>query len=96
MTAAAMTEGIINKYSAGEPLNQDLYSMSEDAISKSGAQRLPRNLLEAIEILHSDELARTVLGDAMLESFLHYKTDEWERYHQAVTDWEVEEYLRLY
>ena len=96
MTAAAMTEGIINKYSAGEPLNQDLYSMSEDAINKSGAQRLPRNLLEAIEILHSDELARTVLGDAMLESFLHYKTDEWERYHQAVTDWEVEEYLRLY
>jgi glutamine synthetase len=96
MTAAAMTEGIINKYSAGEPLNQDLYSMSEDAINKSGAQRLPRNLLEAIEILHSDELARTVLGGAMLESFLHYKTDEWERYHQAVTDWEVEEYLRLY
>ena len=70
--------------------------MSEDAINKSGAQRLPRNLLEAIEILHSDELARTVLGDAMPESFLHYKTDEWERYHQAVTDWEVEEYLRLY
>ncbi len=70
--------------------------MSEDAINKSGAQRLPRNLLEAIEILRSDELARTVIGDAMLESFLHYKTDEWERYHQAVTDWEVEEYLRLY
>ena len=61
MTAAAMTEGIINKYSAGEPLNQDLYSMSEDAIKKSGAQRLPRNLLEAIEILRSDELARPFL-----------------------------------
>jgi len=96
MTAAAMTEGIVNSYSPGEPLNQDLYSMSEDEIAKSGAQRLPRNLLEAIEILRADELARNVLGDAMLDSFLHYKTDEWERYHQAVTDWEVEEYLRLY
>jgi glutamine synthetase len=96
MTAAAMSEGIVNKYSAGEPLNQDLYSMSEDAITKSGAQRLPRNLLEAIEILRTDELARSALGDSMVNSFLHYKMDEWERYHQAVTDWEVEEYLRLY
>ena len=24
------------------------------------------------------------------------KNDEWERYHQAVTDWEVKEYLRLF
>ena len=37
-----------------------------------------------------------VLGPAMLNSFLRYKVDEWERYHQAVTDWEVQEYLRLY
>ncbi|MBC8220597.1 MAG: glutamine synthetase, partial [Proteobacteria bacterium] len=96
LTSAALTEGIVNKYTAGEPLNQDLYSMSEDEILKSGTQRLPRNLLEAIEILRSDELARTTRGDTMLNSYLHYKTDEWERYHQAVTDWEVEEYLRLY
>ena len=37
-----------------------------------------------------------VLGPAMMNSFLRYKVDEWERYHQAVTDWEVQEYLRLY
>jgi glutamine synthetase len=41
-------------------------------------------------------LAKAVLGDVMLDSFLKYKADEWERYHQAVTDWEVQEYLRLY
>jgi glutamine synthetase len=96
MTTAAMTEGIVNNYSPGEPLNEDLYSMSKEDLERSGAQQLPRNLLEAIEILRGDELARKVLGVAMINSFLHYKTDEWERYHQAVTDWEVEEYLRLY
>ena len=32
----------------------------------------------------------------MKKSLLAYKNDEWERYHQAVTDWEVKEYLRLY
>ena len=91
-----MTEGIVNNYSPGEPLNEDLYSMSKEDLEHSGAQQLPRNLLEAIEILRGDELAWKVLGVAMINSFLHYKTDEWERYHQAVTDWEVEEYLRLY
>ena len=96
LTTAAMTEGIVNNYSPGEPLNEDLYSMSKEDLERSGAQQLPRNLLEAIEILRGDEFARKVLGVAMIDSFLHYKTDEWERYHQAVTDWEVEEYLRLY
>jgi|TARA_B100001123_G_C15261149_1_gene1006629 glutamine synthetase len=96
LSAAAITEGVVNNYDAGQPLNEDLYSMSEEAIVGSGAQRLPRNLLEAIEILRTDELARKVLGDDMMASYLRYKTDEWERYHQAITDWEVEEYLRLY
>ena len=77
-------------------MNQDLYEMSEEDLVKSGAQRLPRNLLEAIEILRTDKLARKVLGETMMDSYLRYKRDEWERYHQAITDWEVAEYLRLY
>ena len=36
------------------------------------------------------------MGEQMHRSYLHYKVDEWERYHQTVTDWEVQEYLRLY
>ena len=96
MTTAAIVEGIVEKLDPGKPLNQDLYSLTEAEIDASGAQRLPRNLLEAIEILKADKLAKEVLGESMLRSYLHYKTDEWERYHQAVTDWEVEEYLRLF
>ncbi len=96
MSAAAMVEGVASKYDPGKPLNQDLYSMGADEIKASGAQRLPRNLLEAIEILRDDTLAKEVLGEPMLNSYLLYKTDEWERYHQTVTDWEVQEYLRLY
>ena len=43
-----------------------------------------------------DKLIDDVLGAVMKKSLLAYKNDEWERYHQAVTDWEVKEYLRLY
>ena len=44
----------------------------------------------------SKKLSDEVIGPVMKKSFLSYKNDEWERYHQAVTDWEVKEYLRLY
>ena len=37
-----------------------------------------------------------MMGETMHQSYLTYKVDEWERYHQEVTDWEVREYLRLF
>ena len=49
-----------------------------------------------LEALKNDKLSDEVIGSVMKKSLLAYKNDEWERYHQAVTDWEVKEYLRLY
>jgi len=73
-----------------------LYAMSEAELTEAGIRRLPRNLFNAMEALRNDDLAKHVMGPVMCNSFLEYKNDEWERYHQAVTDWEVKEYLRLY
>jgi glutamine synthetase len=96
MTAACTVEGMTERLNPGPPLDQDLYQMTEQEIRDKQIQQLPRNLLEAIEILRADPLAKQVLGERMLNSYLRYKRDEWERYHQTVTDWEVQEYLRLY
>jgi len=96
MTVSAALEGIKNKIDPGKATDRDLYQMTEDEFKKLGIRRLPKNLLQAIEALKNDKLADEVLGSVMKKSFLSYKNDEWERYHQAVTDWEVKEYLRLY
>ena len=96
MTTAAAVAGVTGGIDPGPPFNKDLYTVTDEEIRAGGVQRLPRNLLEATEILKDDPLAAEVLGPAMLNSWVKYKYDEWERYHQAVTDWEVEEYLRLY
>ncbi|MGY8997414.1 MAG: glutamine synthetase family protein, partial [Alphaproteobacteria bacterium] len=96
ISAAAITDGVVNGYDPGRPLNQDLYSLSQKELDESGTQRLPRNLLEATETLRNDDFVRQAMGEQMADSFITYKVDEWERYHQAVTDWEVQEYLRLY
>lgn len=96
MTLGAVLEGIEEKTDPGKPTDFDLYAMSEDALSKAGIRRLPRTLFHAIEALKGDALAEKVMGKVMMNSYVAYKNDEWERYHQAVTDWEVQEYLRLY
>ena len=96
MTTAAAVKGVMEEIDPGPPLNKDLYDLTHEEIVASGGQRLPRHLLEATEILRDDPLAAEVLGSQMMISWLRYKVDEWERYHQTVTDWEVQEYLRLY
>jgi len=96
MTISAAVEGIEKKIHPGDPTDQDLYQMTDAEFKKLGIKRLPKNLLQAIEALKNNKLSDEVLGSIMKKSFLSYKNDEWERYHQAVTDWEVKEYLRLY
>ena len=72
-----------------KPSDIDLYALSNEESKKLGIRRLPRNLFQAIEALKKDKLAEKVMGKVMLNSYVTYKNDEWERYHQAVTDWEI-------
>ncbi len=94
MSLAASVEGIVDKLDPGKSTDEDLYVM--DAERQAALTPLPRNLLVASERLGQSELAKYVLGEQMLNSFIAYKIDEWERYHQSTTDWELQEYLRLY
>jgi len=96
MSLTAAVKGIVNKIDPGPATDRDLYEMTTKEFEELGIRRLPRNLMAATEALRNDDLAESVLGATMLNSYLAYKIDEWERYHQAVTDWEVQEYLRLY
>ncbi|MGB0848915.1 MAG: hypothetical protein ACPGSM_19430, partial [Thiolinea sp.] len=96
MMLAASVDGIVNKIDPGPSLDEDLYVMEDAEKQERALTPLPRNLLEANELLAQSELAKQVLGPVLLNSYLQYKVDEWERYHQTVTDWEVQEYLRLY
>jgi glutamine synthetase len=96
MMLAAQVEGLVNELDPGPSLDEDLYTMDDEEKAKRKLTPLPRNLMEANEQLSRSELAKTVMGETMMRSFLAYKIDEWERYHQETTDWEVREYLRLY
>jgi len=96
MSLTAVVKGITNKIEPGPATDRDLYEMTDEEFKEAGIRRLPRNLMVATEALRADDLAVEVMGPVMHKSYLAYKVDEWERYHQTVTDWEVAEYLRLF
>src|SRR6186997_313179 len=94
---AAGLDGIENGLDAGEPNSENLYTISEQELRGRGLESLPANLLEALGELESDHVLRAALGRGRDEDYVDYfirvKRDEWARYHEQVTPWEVREYL---
>jgi glutamine synthetase len=94
---AAGLDGIENGLDAGEPNAGNLYSFPYQELRARGLETLPTNLLEATNELERDDVLREALGRARDEDYVDYfisvKRDEWSRYHEQVTPWEVREYL---
>ena len=94
---AAGLDGIEQGLDAGEPNSENLYTKSYEELTERGLRALPANLLEAVGELEQDDVMREALGTARGEDYVDYyarvKRDEWFRYHEQVTDWEIKEYL---
>jgi glutamine synthetase len=94
---AAGLDGIENGLDAGEPNAENLYACPFQELRARGLETLPTNLLEATSELEQDGVLREALGRARDEDYVDYfirvKRDEWSRYHEQVTSWEVREYL---
>ena len=96
LTLGASLEGMRERLDPGEPINKPLYDFTDEEAATRSVERLPGNLLEAIDAFEGDSLAREVFGPTMHELFTRYKREEWHRFHNHVTDWEQAEYLRFY
>ena len=94
---AAGLDGIESKLDPGEANSDNLYAIPYDELRARGLETLPANLLEATEELEVDDALRKAFGRGRDEDYLDYfirvKRDEWSRYHEQVTPWEIKEYL---
>jgi glutamine synthetase len=94
---ASGLDGIESALDAGEPNSDNLYDFSYEELTGRGLRALPASLSEAVGELEADEVLRSALGRARDEDYLDYyarvKRDEWFRYHEQVTPWEIREYL---
>src|SRR5918996_2291174 len=82
---------------AGEPNSENLYAFPYEELRSRGFESLPANLLDALVEAERDDVLREALGRGRDEDYLDYyvrvKRDEWFRYHEQVTPWEIREYL---
>jgi glutamine synthetase len=92
---AAGLKGIEEKLDPGEPVERNIYEMSEDERKELGIKALPEDLWEAIQLAEESELLRECLGDHVFHSLITDKKFEWEEYRAVVTEYELKNHLPL-
>ncbi|MFQ5824141.1 MAG: glutamine synthetase family protein [bacterium] len=90
---AAGLQGIEKNYETIEPVELNVYKLSEEERRKLKIGHLPEDLYEAIKVMESSELMRKTLGDHVFYSLLENKKLEWEKYRAQVSEWEMENYF---
>jgi len=92
---AAGLEGIEKGYEVPEPIEENVYEMSEEERQRRGIDTLPASLLEAILLTENSELVRKALGDHVFKAFIENKKIEWDQYRTQVTEYELKKYLPI-
>ena len=93
MTLGAGLEGIEQDLDPGDPIDRNMYLQTDAELAELGVETLPRTLLEGIEAFAADPLGKEVMGEDLFRSFIELKEREWWDFHNAVSVWELDEYL---
>jgi len=96
LALAAGLEGIREGLDPGNPNEDNLYAISDVERRARGIEFLPQTLQEAVAAFADDPLVESVLGTELRDEFIRYKSEEWETYHLAVSQWEVARYSYMF
>ena len=88
--------GVLNKVDPGDPIQKNVYLMSQAERSLENIQSLPESLIDALVEMEKDPLCRETLGEHILYRFLEAKYIEWEVYKNQVHQWELDQYLGVF
>jgi glutamine synthetase len=92
---AAGLEGIEKGYKEPDPIEENVYEMSDEERKERGIGTLPGSLMEAIRLTENSEVVKKTLGDHIFYSFIDNKKQEWDNYRTHVTEYELERYLPI-
>lgn len=92
---AAGLDAIENNLPLIEPINENLFELTDEQRANLGVKNLPDNLKEAVDLLKEDNLIKEALGDHIFSKFIEYKNKEWDEFKKTVTEWEVNRYIHL-
>lgn len=95
MMLSAGLEGIKNNYKLPEPIEKDIFHMTEEERAAEKIESLPGSLIEALALTEKSVLVRKTLGDHIFDKFIENKKIEWDNYRTQVTDYEIKKYLPI-
>jgi glutamine synthetase len=76
-TIAAGLDGIREKADPGDPVNEDIYKMSDSARKALGIKTLPRTLQDSIDALKNDKgYLKPYFSDELIDSYIELKCEE--------------------
>jgi glutamine synthetase len=94
---AAGLDGIRRKLEPGEPnVRRNMYSLTLDEVKRGKIGLIPQSLAEAITCFEEDPVIQQALGPELSAEFGKVKRQEWVRYHNTVSRWEIDRYLTLF
>jgi glutamine synthetase len=89
-------EGIEQELDPGDPIDRNMYVLSQPELDALGVKTLPRTLLEAVEAFAADPLMEQAFGPELCDAYIELKTQEWWEYHNEVSPWEIDRYLTFF
>ncbi|MCH9649493.1 MAG: type I glutamate--ammonia ligase [Deltaproteobacteria bacterium] len=93
---AAGLDGLERQSDPGEPINKNIFTMSQREKRRLKIRQLPINLSAALDNLEKDKVIREALGEHIFEHFVSAKRQEWADYISHVHPWEQDRYLSEY
>ncbi len=93
---ASGLDGIERDLDSGEPVNKNIFAMSEREKKRLKIKQLPADLSSALDKLEKDKVLKAALGDHIFDHYLAAKRQEWADYISHVHPWEQERYLTGY
>ena len=90
---AAGLDGVKRKIDPGDPVDLNIYELSDEERERLGIRLLPSNLREALDHLEEDKVIRDALGEHVYANFSRLGSLEWKMYNNHVHPWEVERYI---
>jgi len=92
---AAGLRGIEERLPLPEPLERDVYHLTQEEIEKLNIECLPGSLIEAIEIAEKSKLLKDTLGEHIFNNLIMSKKIEWDEYRKRVHEYEIVTYLPI-
>ena len=88
--------GIEKQLMIPEPVEENIYEMSDADRKLRKIQTLPDSLGSAIKEFEKSDIARKSFGDYCYNRLIDSNKKEWDDYRLQVSNWEIDQYLEKY